>query len=438
MQKIKADNKYREKELINRLETGDKKLLLSSDTDHVQDRTGRTQEQINRKFYKRSCREFTADSTGKITVTNGEEGYVLSGEIKGQTVKNECYNADFSEGDSGFAFSNLTRKVKNGVLEVTSVSTGQPNFLGGNFGQKYSSGDKILLMAKIKCYQDCEALKLVLRDTTSNINLTCATENLPKAGQTYTLSGSTALNVASEFPRLQIVFVDNAKTGNVFDVSELVMINITNNEAIVDKVKGGLKFGLNSTQAVINNNGSLYPIYEPTIQGKTRILRSPKGANTWTEISESETRDTATYDYKLDSIGGNLGSTPSAYDYIDRARKVKFLNTKSIIVNGSGSWNAVSGGFYTNIITNGVSNSVCLSDNWSEKVSIGSNGNNIIFYTTLSKSQFLDALNENPSTIRYALATPQEIPLTEEEFKAYDEYKKVILMSKVDTVADIV
>lgn len=54
-------------------------------TDNVVDRAGRTQEQINRTFYKRMCKEIPSPSGEPITVKNGEEGYVLSAEIKGNT-----------------------------------------------------------------------------------------------------------------------------------------------------------------------------------------------------------------------------------------------------------------------------------------------------------------------------------------------------------------
>ena len=60
-------------------------LKLASDTDHVEDRAGRTQEQINRTFYKRMCKEMPSQNGEPITVKNGEEGYVLSAEIKGNT-----------------------------------------------------------------------------------------------------------------------------------------------------------------------------------------------------------------------------------------------------------------------------------------------------------------------------------------------------------------
>lgn len=62
-----------------------KVYTFASDTDHVEDRTGRTQEQINRTFYKRMCKEIPSPSGEPITVKNVEEGYVLSAEIKGNT-----------------------------------------------------------------------------------------------------------------------------------------------------------------------------------------------------------------------------------------------------------------------------------------------------------------------------------------------------------------
>lgn len=74
------------KELHTTDSTGKTSILkLGSDTDHVVDRAGRTQEQINRIFYKRMCKEIPSPSGEPITVENGEEGYVLSAEVKGNT-----------------------------------------------------------------------------------------------------------------------------------------------------------------------------------------------------------------------------------------------------------------------------------------------------------------------------------------------------------------
>ncbi len=74
------------KELHTTDSTGKTSILkLASDTDHVEDRAGRTQEQINRTFYKRMCKEMPSQNGEPITVKNGEEGYVLSAEIKGNT-----------------------------------------------------------------------------------------------------------------------------------------------------------------------------------------------------------------------------------------------------------------------------------------------------------------------------------------------------------------
>lgn len=80
------NNKPSIKELHTTDSTGKTSILkLASDTDHVEDRAGRTQEQINRTFYKRMCKEMPSQNGEPITVKNGEEGYVLSAEIKGNT-----------------------------------------------------------------------------------------------------------------------------------------------------------------------------------------------------------------------------------------------------------------------------------------------------------------------------------------------------------------
>ena len=95
------------KELHTTDSTGKTSILkLASDTDHVEDRAGRTQEQINRTFYKRMCKEIPSPNGGPITVKNGEEGYVLSAEIEGKTVKNvfpNSYTLRWSDGANAFA-----------------------------------------------------------------------------------------------------------------------------------------------------------------------------------------------------------------------------------------------------------------------------------------------------------------------------------------------
>lgn len=66
-------------------------FLLSTDTDHTQDRSGRTQEAINRTFYKQFCKEFVSADGSDVTVSNGIDGYVLSGSMQGRTVKNYAH-----------------------------------------------------------------------------------------------------------------------------------------------------------------------------------------------------------------------------------------------------------------------------------------------------------------------------------------------------------
>ena len=194
-----------------------------------------------------------------------------------------------------------------------------------------------------------------------------------------------------------------------------------------------------------------YPIYYPTIDGKTKVLKAPKGTQNWVEISPDEARDTATYDYKLENTTSDLGSTPSVNDYIDRARKVKVVNTKESTLNGLESdWTKsllttteyftayikINDIYRTSVIS-AVSDKFVVSTSSliGNCIFKDSSSNDYLFIRILSsKLATQDVtglkayLQANPVTIRYQLATPQEIPLTDEELKAYDAYKKVILL----------
>lgn len=146
----------------------------------------------------------------------------------------------------------------------------------------------------------------------------------------------------------------------------------------------------------------------------------------------------------------SLGSVPSAYDYVDRTRKVKVANTKELVVDESTPWTDINGiAMSTSVPSNGIYDTLvrCLSDNF-ETVSRqeGQSGvkkgvlylrDNTIVYVykvgetlTTAKDKVKNAL------IRYQLATPQETQLTDEEFKAYDEHKKLILLGGAGDVKD--
>lgn len=162
-------------------------------TDNVVDRAGRTQEQINQTFYKRMCKEIPSPSGEPITVENGEEGYVLSAEIKGNTQ--------------------LFKRAKGSQGEWIAI----PN--------------------------------------------------------------------------------DEARDTVAFE------------------------YKLDSTQAIITNNGESYPIYEPTIQGKTRILNG--------QLVSLEPSDPTLL---------NLDSVQDVYDEVNLSMKQLTKKIGDMTLNGSESW----------------------------------------------------------------------------------------------------
>ena len=285
------------KELHTTDSTGKTSILkLASDTDHVEDRSGRTQEQINRTFYKRMCKEIPSPSGEPITVKNGEEGYVLSTEIKGNTQ--------------------LFKRAKGSQDEWIVI----PNDEG--------------------------------RDT-----------------------------VAFEYK-------------------------------------------LDSTQAIISNNGQSYPIYESTIQGKTRILKAPKGTQNWVEISPDEERNTAQFDYKLESLKPvgtpeeikglpDLGGVPTAIDVYDRGKRKLIINTKEIALDSVAKWGVFNS--YTNVIAFELATPDVAG--WNA-------------YLAQQKA------NGMPVTVRYQLDTPIEMQLTEEQAKYYEAHKKVISLGGLGDTKD--
>lgn len=394
------------KELHTTDSTGKTSILkLASDTDHVEDRSGRTQEQINRTFYKRMCKEIPSPNGEPVTVNNGEEGYVLSAEIKGQTVKN-LFDYETHGSDSARIYYNNKNKETN----------------KGCFF--YNSLDKTIILSMYEA----------------------GTNTWVK---NYEVSAKTFKEITDDNLYIKTIIGHSSNGWIASDIDKLENVcNIINLKTSVDTK---LPFGLSSAQAIINNNGQSYPIYEPTIQGKTRILKAPKGTQNWVEIDASEERDTATYDYKLDSIAGDLGSVPGISDYIDRARKVKVINTREITLNGSENWlwvglNSNSTKLRvafntTDMKQGGDGNSDKLK--WTKGIvsteteeSIGSHGSSSQMHCVINVSKlnspneigFKTWLQANPITVRYQLATPIEIPLTDEELKVYDLYKKVILL----------
>lgn len=209
-----------ENSTISALQIGEKTYSFNggsssgTTTDNVVDRAGRTQEQINRTFYKRMCKEIPSPSGEPITVENGEEGYVLSAEIKGQTVKNYLYVEKDLTGATG-----IWQKIFEGDISLQATKTytfysSKPIFWA--IGFTYTDGTEK--------YESLRAVE----------------------------GNSVVLTLTKDVKTVRIY---NAKdyTGDY-----IVTVNIVEGNLIP---KQPIPFGLSSTQAIIENNGQQYPIY---------------------------------------------------------------------------------------------------------------------------------------------------------------------------------
>lgn len=422
-------------------------LKLGSDSTHVEMQTGRTLEEEYTSLLSRFGKEFTSADGSAIEVNNAIPSKVLSAEIKGNTVK-QLLPTTLTKSDLDILGNNC-EILGDGIVKLTATESVK---------QAYAIKNETI---PLRPNTDYTFVFEILENTLDNQAIlldshgTCSFEayQLIEAGVTGLYSYKVKSRETLTIERvLNITTTRKATSG-------YIKLRLTIYEGDVTKtVKGYVPFGLSSTEAIISNNGQQYPIYEPTIQGKTRILKATKGTQNWIEISPDETRDTATYDYKLDSSGtGGLGSTSSIYDYIDRARKVKIVNTFEGDADYLNNYDVVVAKYANTFrcifepIENlkpsasisVISNAIACKDYsivTSDMEGIGVHNTNKALFIRIgidkfpsvlagavpTKEELLTYLKTVNFKLRYQLATPIEIPLTDEELKAYDAYKKVI------------
>ena len=202
-------------------------------------------------------------------------------------------------------------------------------------------------------------------------------------------------------------------------------------ESDTTKVNSYIPFGLNSTQAIINNNGQSYPVYEPTIQGKTRILNS-KLVSLKPSIEGLEA----------------LKDVPSGVcDTIDLANSLLSLNTFYVVLDGSLTYtNNGAVGNLIEYIINSFPSTISIP---SGQVSLDVRCFNLPVKNSTTEScifmsagrlriRLLNTINptsyftQNPTEVIYPVATPTKIQLTPKEIGAYAEYKKVISLPFVE------
>lgn len=208
-----------------------------------------------------------------------------------------------------------------------------------------------------------------------------------------------------------------------------------------------MSFGLNSTEAIITNNGNSYPIFEPTVQGKTKILNGKLvslepsdpslpvlGSVPSTTDILNLTNGTITHNVFKATLFSDIQKY-TAYD-TDTQFGVKFKMTNAPlgVWNSEGLCNKGTFQYYRY-------GSDTLKGNAQIRIAVQIEENSYS-YARIDKSLLGNGtLTEieslfNGLELQFALQTPIGTQLTEEQLKAYDTHKKLISLSKVEGVAD--
>lgn len=229
------------KELHNTDSTGKTSILnFASDEDHVEMSTGRTLRQEYMGVLKTMGKEFVSDNGSPVEVNNGIEARVINAEVKGNTIK--CYAS--RENSFNLSLENKFCWMEKAIPLDVSLTYKYRIECSGLIGKVvafFIDGNVTIHSNGIELTNGVNEGTLSLKptgwDVTKNIQLW-------PSGNT-TSDGNISVDKVSVY--------------------------------VGEKINSYIPFGLSSTQAIISNNGQSYPIYEPTIKGKTRILDADTG-----------------------------------------------------------------------------------------------------------------------------------------------------------------
>lgn len=378
-------------------------LKLASSEDYVEMSTGRTLREEYMGVLKTMGKEFTSADGSPIEVNNGIEARVINAEIKGQTIKNL------------FDFKTIGTSIADRIISINNCTSNVNGMYLHNITDK-----TIIYSAYDLNTKEWKKDFVVNGNSSMFVDIDC-----------YVLSITALFKNGWTNSEVDIIKLKN---------TSLIMTNATDRQIVTSHIP----FGLSSTQAIITNNGNFYPIYEPTIQGKTEILNG--------QLASLEPSDTSL---------PSLGSVPNGIsDYIDRANGVLHGNTYEDTLTGNEEIKLIQP--FTNTTRFYIKLSKC-----NESIGVGgcvcNKLEHIVDYTLDAPHYYIAGdgfailfinntdlngktpkeyiasqyLNGTPITIRYQLATPIEVLLTDEELHAYDAYKKVILLSEVGDIKDI-
>lgn len=253
------------KELHTTDSTGKTSILkLASNEDHVEMSTGRTLREEYMGVLKTMGKEFTSTDGSPIEVNNGVEARLISGEIKGQTVKNYCPTIK----KSNMSISGLT-SVDDEKHLITLNGDGVFNnaFINYNGGLEPNKKYKVVIY--------------IHSNTMSGNIIICGTsiDEVWSTGSIYVKQGengivSSILTTKEDLSNTKQIARTYSSSANPTGTLVYSVIVIDENDPVPTSY---IPFGLHSTKAIISNNGQQYPIYEPTILGKTRILDADTG-----------------------------------------------------------------------------------------------------------------------------------------------------------------
>lgn len=234
------------------------------DTDYITDRTGRTQEYINRIFYKQFCEKFTSNGED-IVINNGLGGYMLSGVIKGQTVKNVLQPSDYNNKQLYPPCTFVDDYYIDGSKSRFNLFKIQ--------GIKFEVGKEYTLCVEI--------IENTLKKNTLG-NASCIFDFKPKAGQVGVFYEKKTLTTLDNLTR---IFYFTLAPDFDSSVEKLKYRFWVTENGYSDT----FFTGLSSTQAIITNNGEKYSFYaseEDKAQGKVITLNGVGDVADTLEIKE--------------------------------------------------------------------------------------------------------------------------------------------------------
>ena len=237
------------KELHTTDSTGKTSILKwATDSHHTAMACGRTLEEEYTSLLGKFGKEIDSPDGSAIQVNDGISGKVLKMSIKGQTVKNVLPTED--------------------IITITGTGT--------NYTIRTIPITRVQLKTSTTYTIYTFVYENSLNDAYHNVHIHTAQPFV--TGQQIPAKQTGIFRVVTttkaEFSQVSIAIRNTTSTTTETGTIKYRQMII---EGDVNNITSYIPFGLSSTQAIISNNGQQYPIYEPTIQGKTRILDADTG-----------------------------------------------------------------------------------------------------------------------------------------------------------------